>query len=185
MLEETANVVNTELDVAVVTPGCAPGILDDEVFLSAVLIGTKADGKDTMIKRSSAGAASDDTRGVLLEDGLISLNGNGGWTLHQSSLELVGVFRGHIGVGLGGDDTLRPIISATEESMGLGNIWVVRLGLEWVGLGVGESSVHHTTVATEVQPGAVNKLLLRERNKVSSFDLMGTFHGSSGGESPA
>jgi hypothetical protein len=30
-----------------------------------------------------------------------------------------------------------------------------------VRFGISESSVHHTTVATEVQPGAVNELLLR------------------------
>jgi hypothetical protein len=144
-----------------------------------------SDGKDTVVELGTAGGASDDTRLVLLEDRLVSLDGNGNWSLHEGSLKLRRVVWGDISVRISSDDTLRFVIFAAEESTRLSNIWVVSLSLEWVRFGISESSVHHTTVATEVQPGAVNELLLREGNKISSLDLMSTLHGSSSGESPA
>jgi len=90
-----------------------------------------------------------------------------------------------VSVGLGRDNTLGFVVLATEKTSGFGNIWVVTLGLEWVSLGVREGSVHHTSVTSKVQPGAVDELLLGEGDKVSGLDEVSTFHGTSGGEGPA
>jgi hypothetical protein len=50
-----------------------------------------------------------------------------------------------------------------------------------------EGIIHETTIATLValSGGAVNELLLRKRDELSSLDLVGTLKGSSGGEGPA
>merc|ERR1719498_486791 len=110
-----------------------------------------------MVECGSAGGSLNDTRLVLLEDHLVGLDGDGDWTLLQSSLKLALTLWGNISVALSRDDSLGFLSFATEKSMGLGDVWVLSLGLEWVSLGVRESSVHHTTVAAQVQPGAINE----------------------------
>ena len=42
-----------ELDVALITPGGVPGVLDEPVIKTSSLIVTIADGKDSMIKVGS------------------------------------------------------------------------------------------------------------------------------------
>jgi hypothetical protein len=70
-----------------------------------------------------------------------------------------------------------------------GFVWVVSLELKLVRLGVLESVLLETTVATVVTPleagGAVNELLLGERDEATGGEEVSTFEGTSGGESPA
>jgi len=82
---DTSAFLDTESDVAVLSPGFTPGVLD-EVVLNAV-VGTVADGEDSVVELIST-ALGDDTTSVRLEDSLVSLNGNGDWAQVESSLEL-------------------------------------------------------------------------------------------------
>jgi len=67
----------------------------------------------------------------------------------------------------------------------LGGVRVVRLELDGVALGISEGPSLVTTVATEVEGGAVNELLLGERKEFTSQDLVSTLHSTRGGERPA
>ena len=50
--KDTANVVGTDLDVTLVSPAWAPGVLDEEVLLST--LSTVSDGKDTVVELGTA-----------------------------------------------------------------------------------------------------------------------------------
>merc|ERR1711976_162743 len=82
-LSDTA-LVEGHLDVAIVTPAGAPGVLDEDVVNS--VFSAVADSEDTVVE-SAAAAGSDDTTVVELEGRLIGFNGNGDWTLGNGSLE--------------------------------------------------------------------------------------------------
>jgi len=86
-----------------------------------------------------------------MENWSVGLDGNGNWSLLEGSLELVSRFLLNIVVGGDSDNTLGFVVLALEKT-GLGGVWVFSLGLKWVLLGVGEGKIHHTTVATVVQP---------------------------------
>merc|ERR1719438_661220 len=65
------------LDVAVVSPGCTPGVLDEEVGLSVV--SAVSDGEHTVVELGSAsGGVVEDTARVELEGHLVGLDGDGG-----------------------------------------------------------------------------------------------------------
>jgi len=66
-----------DLDVAVVTPGCGPRVLDDVVVLA--VFAAIADGEDTVVKLSSALWTVHNSSLVELEDQLVGLDGDGGW----------------------------------------------------------------------------------------------------------
>ena len=90
---------------------------------------------------------------------------------------------GHLGVGLGADNTLRLVIGALSA---LGNIWVIRLGLERVSLGVTNGKSTETTIASHLwKIIAVYELRLGEGNEISGGDEVSTFEGTSGREGPA
>ena len=58
-----------------------------------------ADGKDTMVEVAAACGSSDDSGGVLLEDGLVSFDGDRDWTDVELSLKSVRAFLLHISIG--------------------------------------------------------------------------------------
>merc|ERR1711924_506963 len=74
LLEDAADVVGTDLDVAVGTPGRAPRVLDEEVVLA--VLGAVADSEDTVVEALAA-AGGENTGVVELEGGLVGLNGDG------------------------------------------------------------------------------------------------------------
>jgi hypothetical protein len=53
-LEHTADVVGSEFDVSLISPGSTPGVLDKEVLF--IILSSVSDCEDTMVKRGSAGA---------------------------------------------------------------------------------------------------------------------------------
>jgi len=145
--------------------------------------GSVTNSEDTVIEGSSA-SGSDDTTGVGLESGLIGFDGNGDWSLGKSSLHL---WEGLGNIGEIGNltDTLGGVIFALVPEVVSSSVWVLSLGHEWGGFDVLESVVHKTTIASTVLGGAVNELLLGVGGEGSGGDLLGTFDGSGGGESPA
>lgn len=111
-----------------------------------------------------------------------SIDSDGDWAVLEGSSESSWVVHGDIGeVRDIGNTTLGAARSISTS------VWVVRLGLHLGGLGVGESIVHETTIATLVALGgrAVNELLLREGVESFVLEEVSTLHRSGGGESPA
>jgi hypothetical protein len=146
-----------DLHVTFITPGWAPGVLDEDVLQFCGT--TISNGKDTMVELGTA-SVIDNTSRVSLEDELVSLDGNGIWANGECSHELsTGRILGHILEALNFTNTLGFVIHACSL---FALIRIVVLGNKWVSLNVLEGIVHESTVAAIVLMGAVNKLLLRE-----------------------
>ena len=115
-----------------------------------------------MVELLSALGGGNNTTSVHLEDVGIGLNGNGDWSLSESSLKLGSRSNGNILESGNLTNSLGGNVLAGSIS---GGVTVVGLSLEWVLLDVSKSKVHETTIATIVTPltiGAVNELLLGE-----------------------
>lgn len=180
---DTAHVlVHDHLDETSISPGLAPGVLDDPVW--HVTGGVVSDSEDTMVKSSSA-RSSEDSGLVKLESRLVGLDSDRDWLvgngLHQSSL----VHGWNILVsrdldlwwGDGGG-----IASGISSS-----VWVLGLGDESVLHDILEGVVHETTSASTVDLVARDKLLLGVSDlgvKLAGGNLVDTLNSSNSGEGP-
>jgi len=176
---DTKTINNTNSDVTLITPPGVPGVLDEVVFNTVQ--NTVSDGENSVVELFTA-SSGENTRGVGLESVLVSLNGDSNGLLGNSGLELSGASGWDGDERFDTDDTV--LVTAGRINT---LVWVVSLVVELVSLGVVEGLVLPSTVATHVTvgTGAVNKLLLRKRNKASSSDGVVTLHSTSGGERPA
>ena len=185
LLGDTADVGNTNLDVTIDTPGWAPRVLDEEVLLT--ILSTVTNSEDTVVELGTAGGASDDTTGVALEGHSVGLDGNRDGLLGNGSLEGgTGSIGGNVSEVLDSDGAtgLHGLVAGTGSTSARG----VRVGgllNHRGGLGVLEGVVHKTTIAAVVLLGALNELLLGERNKLAGGEEVSTLEGTGGGESPA
>lgn len=136
-----------------------------------------------MVEVGSAGRRVEDTTMVHLEDGLVSLNGDGCWSGVDGSLELGN--RTGWDVVVGCDSNLSLCLIHVAGAGAWGDIWVSRLELLFVGLKIGESMGLPSTLASVRGSVAVNNLLLREGEKVASGNEVGALNGTGGRESPA
>jgi len=177
-LDTTAasTIFNTDSDVTFVTPSGSPGVLDH------VVIGTVqrsvTNGKNSVVMGLTATRA-DNTRLVVRENASVGLNGDRNRLFGNSGLKLRGGILGDSMVRGNGDVTLRRFSFAGTISS---CVRVVRLQHHGVRFSVGESTGGATTVATMGTSVAINKLLFREGKKLTSLDLVGTFHSTSGAE---
>jgi hypothetical protein len=146
------------------------------------ILGSVSNSKDSVIEGGSAICRGEDTTSIHLEDGLVGLNSNRDWSLGDGSLKVSWAFGLNVGISGGLDFALGFVISALAV---LGNIWVVGLRFEWVSLCVQEGKTHRSTIASVIQPRAVNELGLGEGDEVSSGDEVSTLHGTGGRERPA
>ena len=182
---DTTDVGGTDLDVAGLTPGSAPRVLDEEVLLT--VLSAIADGEDTVVKLGSAGGTSDDTTGVALEGHSVGLDGNRDGLLGNGGLEgSSGSVGGDIVVG--GDGNLTTGFHGLVAGSGNARSGGVRIGgllNQGGGLGILESVVHQTTIAARVDGGALDELFLGEGDKVASGNEVSTLQRSGGGEGPA
>ena len=184
----TIRAVHAELDVTLVTPGGVPRVLDEPVVLS--ILGTIADGEDGVIEVGSALGGGEDTGMVGLEDHLVGLDGNGERLSVEGSLHLGAVGWGDVDIagdlnGGGGEGLSEAGGGVITVSRG---VWVDGLELSGVALVVSVGTRLETTIAAHVavsDGGAVNELLLGEGEELTSGNEVGTFDGTSGGESPA
>ena len=161
----TVSGVHAELDVALVTPGGVPGVLNEPVVLT--VLSAVTDGKDGVIELGAALGAGKDTALVGLEDHLVGLDGNGKRLSVEGSLHLCRFARCDVYVcGHGGIASFSGAVLAAAFLAATRGVLVVRLlhGVE-AGLVVFVGVVLKTTVAAHVavfDSSAVNELLLRE-----------------------
>ena len=188
---DTADTVSggsSELDVALVTPGGVPGVLDEPVVLAT--LGAVADGKDGVVEVGSALVGGEDTGLVGLEDVLVGLNGDSEGLGVEGSHHLGWGGWGDVNVGgnsnIGGGAL---VVSASASLAGAGGVWVDGLELGVVAiLVVLVGAVLETTIAAVVavlDVGAVNELLLGEAQELARGNEVSTLEGTGGGESPA
>jgi len=185
LLGDTANVGLSDLDIAGLTPGGAPRVSDEEVVFT--VLGTVADGKDTVVESGTAGGAGDDTTSVALEGHSVGLNGDRDGLDGNGGLEgTTGSVGGDIVEALDGDSatSLHGLVTGAGSTSS-GGVRIGVLSNHGGGLGVLESVVHQTTVATGVDGRALDELLLREGDDLSGGLVVGTLHGTDGRESPA
>jgi len=136
-----------------------------------------------VVEGGSACGAVKDTTSVVLEGGLVSFNGNGGWSSLDGGHESRG---GSSGDGGSGSAVVLALVVTAVAGSGLGGVGVVSFELGLIGLIPDEGTLHGTTIASlRAEVVAVNEFLFREGNKISGLDLVGTFHSSGGGEGPA
>jgi hypothetical protein len=176
---------NTDLEVAVDTPRWSPAVLD-EVVLTGDVVSAVADSEDTVVELGAAAIRSDNTTSVMLEHGLVSLNGHRHGLVVKSSLQRDGIVQSHIVEGLDADDAITYNgLALAEEFLSL--VRVLGLRFDECALSVREGIVHESTSAAHISSAlvAVDELLLREGDEIASLDLVSTFHGSSGREGPA
>ena len=102
---------DSDLDIAFVSPGCAPGVLD-EVILNTGCVSAVANCKNTVVQGGSTSTGGDDTSTVVLKDSCIGFNSDRDWAFGKGSFELGWVVDGDICVGLGTDDSLGDNIAA-------------------------------------------------------------------------
>jgi len=138
-------------DVALVSPGGTPRVLDLVVVVTA--LSSVADGEDTVVEVSSAGA-SEDTRGVELEVLLVSLDGNRhgllGEGIHHSAVR-VGLDISVAAGGRGSHLVAGRVAAGASSPCSAGSIRVVSLGTQATVLASpGEGIVHEATVAAHV-----------------------------------
>lgn len=82
-----------ELDVTLVAPAGTPGVADENVVLT--LFGSVTNGGNTVVKVGAASVAGENSALVALEDGLVSLDGDGNNGLCDSGIELAGAVASH------------------------------------------------------------------------------------------
>lgn len=82
-----STISNTDSDVTLVTPSGVPGVLDHIELLT--VLSTITNGENSVVVRSTATSANN-TRAVVLEDRVVSLNGDSNGLLGDGSLELRG-----------------------------------------------------------------------------------------------
>jgi len=167
-------------DVTLISPSWSPGVSDDVVLLS--ILNTISDGGDGVIEVGSASGGVENTTGVTLESHLVGLNGNGNWSLSDSSDELSG--RSWLNVVVGGnvDGWISDLGRLAGSGLSVsGGVWVLGFKNLSVLLDVFHTLVLPTTLASIAGSIAENELLLGEAQKVSTFlDELGGLHGGGG-----
>jgi len=171
------SILGGNVDVSCISPSWSPGVSDDVVCLSVFLSITNSG--DGVIEGGSAGRGVHDTTGVTLEGSGVGLNGNGSWSLSDSSKKRRGR-PSFDGVDSGNVSNWGSFLLAGSGVSGTRGVWVGSLGGLTVGLNVFHTVGLPTTIATSGFGIAGNELLFREGDKVSGLDGMMSFNGASG-----
>ena len=155
---DTLTGLHANLDIALVTPLGAPGVLYKEVLKTT--LGTVAYHEGSVVNVMTATLVSDYTTSVLHEHKVVSLKGHSDGSFLNSTSQLLRVHRRHINEVSNTNCLLGPVGLAAFTSETL--VGVVKLHHDSVVLCVPESTVHSTAKAAlvSVDLSAVNKLLL-------------------------
>ena len=177
---DTWSVNGGDLDVSLVSPVLGPGVSDEVVVLAT--LGSVSNGGDGVVEVGSAVWGVQNTTRVSLEDELVGLNGNGGWSLGDGGLELVDRVGWDVSVGLHVNLTL--VLGVLARSVS-GGVDVIRLEVLGILLSVVEGGMLPSSIATIGDGVAVNELLLGEVEELSGGDEVSSLDGAGGGEGPA
>jgi len=177
---DTKSFDGSDVDVTTFTPASTPGVSDDVVILTVA--SSVPDGSDGVIELSSALWVVHDSGFVSLERISVSFNGDGGWSFSNGSHKLF--WR------LSNNSAVRSDFNTSGDTLVLAcsvftNVWIIGLNCLSVYFNIVEGKSLETSLATMGNFIAVNKLLLREAEKISVLDLLVSFNSSSSRESPA
>ena len=165
-----------ELDVALITPGGVPRVLDEPVFFARGGVVAIANNKDSMIHGGATGSGVKDSRSVWLEDILVSLKRDCERLLLDSCLHLGDVVRGNVALR---SDTLsslgRVIVLAGIVLAIVGVVGVDAAKFSVIVDPVLEGPILPATSAAIALSHAGDKLLLRESLKLASLEVISTF----------
>lgn len=177
--------VSGHLDVTLVTPAGSPGVLDQPVV--STRLSSVTNSQNTVVElRGRATRLVVDTSGVELEGLVRGINGNRNRSLGDGNLE--GRLR-----------SLRDVLVRGQGGTNVGRVELARVGASG-GVRVGglsintmvvddvlEGLVHKSSVATLVSlvSGAIDKVLLRERDELLGLQEVSTLNGTSSRERPA
>ena len=168
-------------DVASFSPSGVPGVSDDVVVLSVFV--SVSNGGDGVIKLGSTLSGVDDSTLVVHEDVLVGLDDDGDGSLADGSLELGNAVGLNLVVVGDSDLAHSGLISALTV---LGVVRVVHSLLLGVSTEVLEGFVGSSSLASPGVDGlAVHELHLRELHQLSGGNLVMSFDGGGGSESPA
>ena len=175
--------VPKDADVAVLSPGFRPAVLDLPEILS--VIGSESDGEDTVVELS-AGNIGKDTSCVMLPV-LVGIDGDGNGLLGDGLGKNILAVRLDIrqGQALGsinlGARFLANAIVAVSRSVG-----VVVFSAQTVHSNVRKGIIHDSSVASLVEVHvAADELLLGESKLLAVLLEVSGLHGAGGGERPA
>lgn len=179
--ETSALSVSADLDVSFETPVGTPGV-SHEVVVAEVGVSAVADSGDGVVHDVAALVGGHNTTGVVVEDNLLSVKGDGDDLLGDSGLKL-GLTEGeNLVVGSELSDTAG-FSSASLVDSGVG---VVSQGADAiVTFDVCEAPSLPATVAAIRLGVAIDALLLGELEELTVGKEPSTFNGGNGGESPA
>jgi len=138
-----------------------------------------------VVEVGSALGGVEDTASVHLEDGLVGLDGDGGWLLGDGGLQLGDGSWGNVGVRGNLNLTLGSIVLAGTGLSVSGGVWVGGLELLEVGLEVFEGVGLPSTIASIRGLVAGDNLLLGEGKELASLKEVSTLNSAGGGEGPA
>ena len=172
-----------QTDVALLSPGRAPGVLDLVVIVAAVAIRSVADCEYPMIQARTAGPRHH-TAAVKLEGVLVGFHCNRDGLLGNRGHERRVRVRRHIDKGGDRRARLLGLLAGAVDAL----VGIDRLSRDPVIVDdVLEGVVHEAAVAALVALGAraVNELLFRETDQRLVGQKVRAFNGSGSGESPA
>ena len=79
---------SSDLDVALITPGCVPGVLNAPVIKTASFVGAVSNEEDAVVETGAACGGVQYTAGVCLEDTFVGLDGDRNWLLSDGGHQL-------------------------------------------------------------------------------------------------
>lgn len=177
---DTGSTDDLQLHVSLISPGGTPRVSHDPV--ADATGGSVSDHTDGVIEVGSARGGVEDSTSVGLEGGSVGLDEDGDGLLVEGGLDGVNVLGGGHLVAGGLDAGSSVVVSARSVFTGVG-VGVFGHGVST--LVVIEGFVLPSSTASMVLLGAINELLLGEREERSGLDEVSSFHGHVGGEGPA
>ena len=182
---DTANTftwLDSNFDVAFITPSFTPGVFSQEVAHS--IFGTIANDKDGMVDFFATTLISDYTTRILNEYDVVCLNGHSYRSILKRTHELVRTHWRNVHKVSNANSILTPISSASLT--GKSFIWIVDLHHDSVILSISESPIHSATHAAfvSIDRSTVNQLLFTNIMKFAGLKKMCSFYDSSCSKSP-
>mmetsp|Transcript_1216 Transcript_1216/g.3515 ORF Transcript_1216/g.3515 Transcript_1216/m.3515 type:complete len:399 (-) Transcript_1216:144-1340(-) len=191
-LEDGANAelvaaLAAQSDVSIFSPRGTPRVLDEEVWLLSLEVSSVSNGQDPVIDVTALAACvvGEHTSLVELESILVRLDSDGDW-LHGDRSQhrlLVALWD----IVEGADDASWYVGAVSAASVVLdGLVWVILFRAQTAALFIElECVVHQSSIASKIKMVAIQQVLLRKRNELSSADEFGTLQRAGGGEGPA